>query len=369
MAFPLTPTVGQQHTEVDVKYEWSGSSWDLVVESYQKLLENLTDPTVSDFADQGDIWRNTTTGDAWEYSVNYVTGIAEWVKIVSDGSIQISASAPTTQPDGTPLQFGDLWVDSDNADSTYYYKSPGTWEPLRIYYDNSTANLSGSPTTTQTAIDVLAARISVLTKGLSFFGTYNAATDQADFTVSSGLTDGSLPASGPTNQDSYLVVTTAGTPATGPLSGTAMSVGDWMISDGTAWTHLDLSTNVTTFTGQTATPSVYTGFAGYTPVVNSAETALEFSSSSSDTHSILAASAPTFRDPPTNTAALQAGDQWVDSNTLNTYVWDGSAWSRIVPVIVSTSAPTQTTGGLLWYNPNVSTLYVRDSTINAWVGI
>lgn len=365
MAFPLTPTVGQIHTEIDIKYEWTGTSWDLVTETYQKLIESIVDPTPADVALQGQVWRNTTSGHGWEYSENPSTGTSEWVRIVSEKSVQIATAAPTTQADGTSLQPGDIWVDSANSNTAYYRTATSTWEPLTIFFNNTVANLAGPPVTTQAAIDVLALRADLLSKGISFVGTYNAATDSADFTTSSGLADGALPAAGVTNTDTYLVVGTDGTPATGPLAGTSMATGDWIISDGVTWTHLSLSTSASTFIGLTDTPLNYTGSAGKVVAVNSAETALEFVSST-DTHSILAATEPTIRP---GGAALASGDRWVDSNTLNTYVYNGAAFTRIVPTIVSTTAPTQTTEGLLWYDPSINTLYVRDNLAAAWVGI
>lgn len=365
MAFPLTPIVGQQHTEAGIKYEWTGSSWDLVIGNYQKLIESTVDPTPADVAEQGQIWRNTITGNAWEYSENFAAGTSEWVRIVSDKSIQISATQPITQPDGTTLQAGDIWIDSANSDRAFYFTVGGSWEPLKIYFDNTTANLVGAPTTTQEAIDILAQRAATLTKGLSFVGSYDATTDQADFTTVSGLTDGPLPAAGITNENTYLIVTVSGTPTTGPLTGTAMKVGDYVVSDGVTWTLVPLSASVTDFTGLTDTPSSYVGQAGKFVAVNSTETELEFVSSP-DTHSILQATEPTLRP---NGSALSVGDRWVDSTTLNTYVYNGATFDRVVPVIVGTTAPTQTTEGLLWYNPNVNVLYVRDNTAGAWIGI
>lgn len=365
MAFPLTPTVGQIHTEIDIKYEWTGTSWDLVTETYQKLIESTVDPTPADVALQGQVWRNTTSGHGWEYSENSSTGASEWVRIVSEKSVQIATAAPTTQADGTSLQPGDIWVDSANSNTAYYRTTTNTWEPLTIFFDNAVANLTGPPVTTQAAIDVLALRANSLSKGISFVGTYDATNNTADFTAPSGLTDGTLPAAGVTNKDTYLVVGTDGTPATGPLAGTSMATGDWIISDGATWTHLSLSTSSSTFTALTDTPVNYTGMAGRIVSVNSTETALEFVSSV-DTHSILAATEPTIRP---GGAALASGDRWVDSNTLNTYAYNGTAFVRVVPTIVSTSAPVQTTEGLLWYNPSVNTLFVRDNTAAAWIGI
>lgn len=379
MAFPTPPFVnGQQHTEEGILYQWStaDNGWNLVIETSQELIESTVNPTPADVQPRGSVWRNTTTGDSWEYSENLSTGLGEWVKIVSDNNVLLSPTAPNEQLDGTSIQPGDIWIDTSvpGKEVAWYSTSAGVWEPIKISFDNTIANLTGTPQNTQEAIDILANRISVLTKGLSFYGTYDASLDAADFTTASGLTDGPLPAAGPTNQDTYLVVNTDGTPGSGPLSGTPMSSGDWVISDGTSWTHLDLTTSVSTFLGHPDTPTSYTGQAGNLVRVNATETALEFVTIS-DTHSIFASGTtypggPAFRDPPTNTVALQPGDRWIDSDTLIPYTWSGAApWKPVVPVIVSTTSPAQTTDGLLWYNPSISTLFVRDAAANAWAGI
>lgn len=65
MAFPLTPTVGQVHTEVGLKYKWVGTSWDLLSD-FQELVLSTVDPTAADAADIGTVWRNTTDGSAWQ---------------------------------------------------------------------------------------------------------------------------------------------------------------------------------------------------------------------------------------------------------------------------------------------------------------
>jgi hypothetical protein len=369
MAFPLAPTIGQLHTEVDIVYEWTGSSWDLDVQLSQELSENLVDPTPADVASNGAVWRNTVTGEAWEYSSNVIGGGNEWVKIVSDGYVEISGVQPTAQPDGTESMPGDIWIDSANSNVAYYRTLLGAWSPLTIGFDNTAANLASNPTTTQQAIDDIANRISALAGVLSFVGTYNASTDSADFTATSGLVDGPLPAASVANKDTYLIVDAAGTPATGPLAGTAMNPGDWVISDGTNWTHLNLSSNITSFLSLPDTPSSYAGQGGKSVYVDPTATSLIFADSS-DTNSIVFNTAPTSRDPGlTNTVPLQEGDRWVDSTTLNTYVRESSTWNPIVPVIFSETKPVETQGGLLWYKPSVGTLFVRDSTASAWVGI
>ncbi|MFZ9244654.1 MAG: hypothetical protein ACO22S_06090 [Burkholderiaceae bacterium] len=272
-----------------------------------------------------------------------------------------------TQPGGSALIAGDLEVDNGtgtDAGVLRYYDG-ATWQPIDTYFDNSVSLMAGAPNTTQEALDVLAARVALLTKGLAYFGTYDALTNNADFTAASGLTDGALPAAGLTNQDSYLVVTVDGTPASGPLAGTFMDKGDWIVSDGTTWTHLDISTNVDEFLELLDTPNSYVGQAGKIVRVNSTATALEFATAT-DTHGIYAAAAPTTR---VDLSPLQTGDRWINSTTFRPYNWDGATWRPVSPVIVSTTVPTQVTPGLMWYDPSISTMFVYDNVAASWVGI
>jgi hypothetical protein len=365
MAFPAAPIVGQTHTEAGLDYSWSGNSWDLTTGTFQELIESTVNPTAGDVSDVGTIWRNTTTGDAWQYT-SVTGGGAEWVQIVNLPSIQIGFN-PTTQTSGASLVPGDLAIDNGTGTDigVLRFWNGTSWNNIETFYDNTVAAMAGNPETTQDAIDALASRISLLVKGLAYFGTYNASTNTADFTAASGLTDGTLPAAGTTNQDSYLVVNVDGTPGTGPLAGTAMDKGDWIVSDGTSWTHLDISTNVDEFRELIDTPASYAGSAGRVVAVNATEDGLEFVEAT-DTHSIYSATSPTTR---LGGAALQAGDRWINSTTLVPSTWSGTAWQAVSPVIVSTTAPTQTSEGLLWYNPSVSTLFIRDNLAAAWVGI
>jgi len=365
MAFPLAPAVGQLHIEAGIQYEWTGVVWDTVITSNQELIISTVDPTAADVSEVGVVWRNTTSGSAWQYE-EITPGVYEWVKITKDATIQVSANS-LTQPGGGALIAGDLEIDNGgvtDAGVLRYYDG-ATWQPIDTFFDNTTAAMTGAPDTTQEALDVLAARVALLTKGLAYFGTYDANTDAADFTAASGLTDGALPVADASNQDAYLVVTVDGTPATGPLAGTFMDKGDWIVSDGTTWTHLDISTNVDEFIELIDTPAAYTGFAGNIVRVNATETALEFVAPT-DTQGIYAAAAPTTR---VDLSALQVGDRWIDSTTFRPYNYDGAVWQPVSPVIVSTTTPTQTTPGLMWYDPSISTMFVYDDVAANWVGI
>lgn len=75
-----------------------------------------------------------------------------------------------------------------------------------------------------------------LTGAMQFLGTMDANTGIVTYTESSGLTGTQLVSPG-TVKDSYVIVSVSGTiPSGSPyLSGTAVQVGDWLISDGTEW--------------------------------------------------------------------------------------------------------------------------------------
>lgn len=71
MAFPLSPTANQYHTEAGLRYKWTGTSWDLLDSSSdnQVLITSTADPVTGlDTAPHiGAIWRNTSTGEAFRY--------------------------------------------------------------------------------------------------------------------------------------------------------------------------------------------------------------------------------------------------------------------------------------------------------------
>jgi len=125
--------------------------------------------------------------------------------------------------------------------------------------------LTDLTTTVQTgiiqAINSLVSQITALAAPLRVVGSYNVATNTITPSANSPATAGALPAVAAGNEGWILLVTTGGT-GTGNAAGLgAISVGDWVVSTGTAWTlfDLDLSTvaagnvSVTAISGMTAT--------------------------------------------------------------------------------------------------------------------
>jgi hypothetical protein len=83
-------------------------------------------------------------------------------------------------------------------------------------------------------------QIALLTSNLIFVGGIDVPNDDCTFTTASGMTNGPLPGANPSNANRYLIVTNGGA---APASGSNIppgqySVGDWIISSGTAWVGL-----------------------------------------------------------------------------------------------------------------------------------
>lgn len=85
-----------------------------------------------------------------------------------------------------------------------------------------------------------------ITGSMQFIGTMNAPTGGVTYTAASGIGTPNVPMSlvnPATVKDSYVICAVSGTiPASSPyLAGTALQVGDWVISDGTQWYTIQVS--------------------------------------------------------------------------------------------------------------------------------
>jgi hypothetical protein len=89
--------------------------------------------------------------------------------------------------------------------------------------------------------DELQLQIDQLSETLVFVGSIDVVADACVFTVASGLTNGPLPAPDTANRGFFVIVTTGGTGATGGnIPPGDYVVGDWIVSDGAAWTQLPI---------------------------------------------------------------------------------------------------------------------------------
>jgi hypothetical protein len=96
----------------------------------------------------------------------------------------------------------------------------------------------------------------LITGALQFIGTMNGTTGNVTYTTSSGFTNGPLiPATSAT--DKYVIASVAGTVPSGPISGQVLAVGDWIISDGTQWSVINIA-SMTIMASQVAlSPTVF----------------------------------------------------------------------------------------------------------------
>ena len=80
-----------------------------------------------------------------------------------------------------------------------------------------------------------------ITGALTLIGTFNASTGQVTFSYASGIPNGPLPPADPGNVNQYVIVAVAGLPPIGPPETQIIqNVGDWWVSDGTAWLYLPI---------------------------------------------------------------------------------------------------------------------------------
>lgn len=103
------------------------------------------------------------------------------------------------------------------------------------------------------AINEVKAAVDLLGTGQVFVGTLQANAGTIVWTTASGVSGG-LPAASAGNKGWYLIADAAGsTPPSGAPAG-AYEVGDWLMSDGTAWTRIALG-GVSTVTASAVTVS------------------------------------------------------------------------------------------------------------------
>jgi len=100
------------------------------------------------------------------------------------------------------------------------------------------ANLTTEATQVVPAIAEINGKVSALTALLRFAGSYNA--DDNEFTgAGPAAGETTFPAASSDNEGWVVIVTDSGTGAA-PAPTVELTVGDWLISDGTKWVHLDL---------------------------------------------------------------------------------------------------------------------------------
>jgi hypothetical protein len=97
---------------------------------------------------------------------------------------------------------------------------------------------------------------SKFTGALHYIGSINASTGNVTYTTASGFTNGPLVAAS-ASPNSYVICTNPGTIPSGPANGITMAMGDWLVSDGTNWSRLQVGTTAITASQVSLAPNVF----------------------------------------------------------------------------------------------------------------
>lgn len=150
----------------------------------------------------------------------------------------VQSTAPTTP------NVGDLWFNTNTGQLLMWNGAAWLLPPKAGFLSLSGGQMTGNlilngPPSNASNPNQAATRGYVdefITGAMQFIGTINGATGGVTYTESSGITATNLVAPSAV-KDSYVICAVSGTlPASSPyLAGTALQVGDWVISDGTDW--------------------------------------------------------------------------------------------------------------------------------------
>jgi hypothetical protein len=135
----------------------------------------------------------------------------------------------------------------------------GTPLNTRSLVGASVATLTTTAKTLVPAINELKAAVDLVSSSGAFLGSFQADAGTINWTAASGGSGNSLPPATPANNGSYLVCDRAGSVPPGGAPVGAYNTSDWLISDGTAWTHLAFGGSTVTASSVSVTPSVAGG--------------------------------------------------------------------------------------------------------------
>jgi hypothetical protein len=123
---------------------------------------------------------------------------------------------------------------------------------------NSLTNLCAAFTAWSAVIDSLQSQIDALSKESQYVGSFDGSTGVITWVPEVGMSGG-LPPPSTTNTGWILICTVAGTDPPGFPAGT-YNVGDWVLSTGTSWNHLDFGGLTSATAGQiVVTPTILGG--------------------------------------------------------------------------------------------------------------
>lgn len=150
----------------------------------------------------------------------------------------------------TPIT-GQIPVGTDNV---FPVTSAGLRSQLGA--EANAGNLGTTAPTVVPAIKELSDKLVAITRPLHMVGTYSATTNlivSANPPAPPTLVGQPLPAAAAGNEGWFFILTTTGT-GTPPAPAVPMTVGDWVLSDGTAWLHIGANVQTVAAVNVSATP-------------------------------------------------------------------------------------------------------------------
>jgi len=184
------------------------------------------------------------------------TGVLDWVA-QPPASVEVDDPIDGNGLTATPLSVTPATTAQVTAGTDNVF--PITSLRLREKLGAEVSTLTTTAQTIVPAINEIDAVVRALEGPVRLVGTYDATTHQVT-PGSPFVTAGPLPAAATANAGWVFVVDTAGT-GVAPAPTVAMSPGDWLLSSGTAWLHIDLhapatvasNVSITSIAGLTAT--------------------------------------------------------------------------------------------------------------------
>ena len=118
---------------------------EVIASNFKRLSYTASLSAPTDEPEDGTLWYNTNLdADIMVHNGTTFKGYLEVYSTTDPNGPQFSATAPTTQSDGTPLVNNDLWIDTSDLEN--YPK---------LYKYNTAATLSSTNTSNQVKVETL----------------------------------------------------------------------------------------------------------------------------------------------------------------------------------------------------------------------
>lgn len=209
--------------------------------------------------------------------VQTLVSAARQVEIGGDQTITGNKTIDVSRLKITGGAFGNL-LTTDGAGNVSFVSSPLPVAASNAEMDAGTRNdVFGTPLNTRSlvgasvgtlttaaktlvpAINELKAAVDMIASSGIFLGSFQADAGTITWTTASGGSGNTLPTPAPANAGSYFICDRAGSIPPGGAPAGAYGTSDWLISDGTAWTHLAFGASAITASSVSVTPTVAGG--------------------------------------------------------------------------------------------------------------